>query len=200
MQALLPKYFGVLPKAAVEIRRVPTYTEAGSPGGYYQPPTLDGSRPGAYYINLRDTAEQPSWVLPTLTYHEAIPGHHLQGTIALEADTPLIRKLQFFSGYLEGWGLYAEQLADEIGLYADDPLGRLGYLHDALFRAVRSAISPTGSATRIAPPSPKSNATVSGRARPAPTCWASSRSSDCAPRPAPGWGRASTCASSMTPC
>jgi uncharacterized protein (DUF885 family) len=140
VQALLPKYFGVLPKAAVEIRRVPTYTEAGSPGGYYQPPTLDGSRPGAYYINLRDTAEQPSWCLPTLTYHEAIPGHHLQGSIALEADSPLIRKLQFYSGYLEGWGLYAEQLADEMNLYQNDPFGRLGYLHDALFRAVRLVV------------------------------------------------------------
>ena len=140
VQALLPKYFGVLPKAALEIKRVPAYTEAGAPGGYYQNGALDGSRPGAYYINLRDTAEQPSWTLPTLTHHEGIPGHHLQITIALEADTPMIRKLQFYSAYAEGWALYAEQLADEMGLYEADPLGKLGYLHDALFRAVRLVV------------------------------------------------------------
>jgi uncharacterized protein (DUF885 family) len=140
VQALLPKYFGTLPKAGVEIKRIPAYTEAGSPGGYYQNAALDGSRPGAYYINLRDTAEQPKWALPTLTHHEAIPGHHLQITIALEADTPMIRKLQFFSAYSEGWALYAEQLADEMGLYENDPMGRLGYLHDAMFRAVRLVV------------------------------------------------------------
>ncbi len=140
VQALLPKYFGALPKAGVEIKRIPVYTEAGAPGGYYQNASLDGSRPGAYYINLRDTAEQPSWTLPTLTHHEAIPGHHLQITIALEADSPMIRKLQFYSAYAEGWALYAEQLADEMGLYEGDPLGKLGYLHDALFRGVRLVV------------------------------------------------------------
>ena len=140
VQALLPKYFGALPKAELEIKRVPVYTEAGAPGGYYQNAALDGSRPGAYYINLRDTAEQPRWTLPTLTHHEGIPGHHLQISIALEADTPMIRKLQFYSAYVEGWALYAEQLADEMGLYEQDPLGKLGYLHDALFRAVRLVV------------------------------------------------------------
>jgi uncharacterized protein (DUF885 family) len=140
VQGLLPKYFGALPKAGLEIKRVPVYTEAGSPGGYYQNAALDGSRPGAYYINLRDTAEQPSWTLPTLTHHEGIPGHHLQITIALEADTPMIRKLQFYSSYSEGWALYAEQLADEMGLYENDPMGKLGYLHDALFRGVRLVV------------------------------------------------------------
>jgi uncharacterized protein (DUF885 family) len=140
VQAKLPQWFGALPKAGVEIKRVPKYTEAGSPGGYYNQGSLDGKRPGAYYINLRDTSEVPSWTLPTLTYHEAIPGHHLQGTIALEADTPLIRKLSFFSGYIEGWALYAEQLADEMGMYENDPWGRIGYLHDAGLRAVRLVV------------------------------------------------------------
>ncbi len=140
VQARLPQYFGVLPKATVEIRRIPAYTEAGAPGGYYQPGSLDGSRPGAYYINLRDTAEVPSWTLPTLTYHEAIPGHHLQLSIAIEAPLPLIRKLTFYSAYIEGWALYAEQLAQEMGMYQDDPLGEIGYLHDALFRAVRLVV------------------------------------------------------------
>jgi uncharacterized protein (DUF885 family) len=97
-------------------------------------------RPGAYYINLRDTSEVPSWTLSTLTYHESIPGHHLQISIAQEAPTPLIRKLSFYSAYAEGWALYAEQLAEEMGLYADDPMGHIGYLHDALFRAVRLVV------------------------------------------------------------
>lgn len=136
----LPQYFGVLPKADVVIRRVPKAIEEGQAGGYYANPSLDGSRPGIYYINLRDTAEVPSWTLPTLTYHEAIPGHHLQGTIQLETNLPMIRKLSFFSAYIEGWALYAEQLAEEMGLYENDPFGRIGYLHDAMLRAVRLVI------------------------------------------------------------
>ncbi len=137
----LPAYFGALPKAAVEIRRIPKEIEAGSPGGYYEPGSLDGARPGAYYINLRDTAELARWKLPTLTYHESIPGHHLQITLANEMpDLPLIRKTTWFSSYGEGWALYAEQLAVEMGMYDDDPLGRVGQLQAALFRAVRLVV------------------------------------------------------------
>ena len=140
VQARLPQYFGVLPKAKVEIHRVPKYIEAGAPGGYYNGGSLDGKRPGAYYINLRDTAEVPSWTLPTLTYHESIPGHHLQITIQQEAPLPLIRKTSSFNAYQEGWAIYAEQLAGEMGMYDDDPFGRMGYLHDAIFRAVRLVV------------------------------------------------------------
>ncbi len=141
VQAKLPNFFRTLPKAKVEIRRVPKAIEAGAPGGYYQPGSLDGARPGAYYINLRDTAELPSWSLPTLTYHESIPGHHLQLTLVNEMpDLPLIRKMVWFSGYGEGWALYAEQLAVEMGMYESDPVGRIGQLHDALFRAVRLVV------------------------------------------------------------
>jgi len=140
VRARLPQYFGVLPKADVVIKRIPKYTEAAQPGGYYQDPSLDGSRPGTYYINLRDTAEVPSWTLPTLTFHESIPGHHLQGSIQREASLPLARKVSFFSAYLEGWALYAEQLADEMGLYENDPFGRIGYMHDAMFRGVRLVV------------------------------------------------------------
>ncbi len=93
-----------------------------------------------YYINLRDTAEQPSWTLSTLTYHEGIPGHHLQLSIQQETDLPLIRKISGFSAYIEGWALYSEQFADEIGMYADDPWGRIGYMHDAMFRGVRLVV------------------------------------------------------------
>ncbi|HEY1614141.1 MAG TPA: DUF885 family protein [Rhizomicrobium sp.] len=140
IRTLLPRYYGTLPKTDLVIKRVPKYTEAGAPGGYYQPGTLDGKRPGTYYINLRDTAEVPSWTLPTLTYHEGIPGHHLQGSIQQESKLPLIRKISFFSAYLEGWALYSEQFADEIGMYADDPWGRIGYMHDAMFRGVRLVV------------------------------------------------------------
>jgi len=140
IRARLPDYFGVLPKAEVKIQRVPKYLEAAQAGGYYNSPSLDGTRLGSYWINLRDTAEQPRWLLPTLTYHEAIPGHHLQLSIQREAKMPLIRKVAYFSSYLEGWALYAEQLADEMGMYADDPLGRIGFLHDAMFRAVRLVV------------------------------------------------------------
>ena len=141
MQGKLPERFDHLPKVTVQIRRVPKAIEAGAPGGYYQRGALDGSRPGAYYINLRDTAEWPRWTLPTLTYHEAIPGHHLQISLAQEtAKLPLIRKMGGFSGYSEGWALYAEQLAVEMGMYDNDPLGLIGQLQAALFRAVRLVV------------------------------------------------------------
>jgi uncharacterized protein (DUF885 family) len=140
IRALLPKYFGVLPKAGLVIKRVPKAIEEGAPGGYYQAGSLDGKRPGTYYINLRDTAEVPSWSLPTLTYHEGIPGHHLQGTIAQESPLPLIRKIDGYNAYVEGWALYCEQFAVEIGLYDHDPWGHIGQLHDAQLRAVRLVI------------------------------------------------------------
>jgi uncharacterized protein (DUF885 family) len=142
LQPHLPKYFHILPKAPVEIRRVPSYTEAGAPGGYYQIPALDGSRPGAFYINLRDTSEWSRWKLPTLVYHESEPGHHFQLALVLEMPgLPLIRKAGGgFSANSEGWALYAEQLCAEIGMYDSDPLGRLGLLQSLLFRAARCVV------------------------------------------------------------
>ena len=138
MAKRLPEYFGRIPASTVEIRRVPTFIEAGAPGGYYNSPALDGSRPGAYYINLRDTSEWPRMQLPTLTYHEASPGHHHQIALQQEqADRPLLMKVLGFSAYSEGWALYSEQLADEMGVYADNPIGQIGYLQSLLFRATR---------------------------------------------------------------
>jgi uncharacterized protein (DUF885 family) len=137
---LLPQYFRTLPKAGVQIKRVPKYIESGAPGGYYQNATLDGKRPGTYYINLRDTAEVPSWTLSTLTYHEAIPGHHLQISIAQETSLPLLRRIGGYNAYVEGWALYAEELAVEMGLYANDPWGHVGQLHDAMLRGVRLVV------------------------------------------------------------
>ena len=140
VRAKLPSYFATLPKANVEIKSVPKEIEAGAPGGYYNIPSLDGKRPGIYWINLRDTTEQPKWMLPTLTYHESIPGHHLQLSIQQEANLPLIRKVSFYSAYIEGWALYAEELAAEMGEYDDDPSGHIGQLHDSMFRAVRLVV------------------------------------------------------------
>jgi uncharacterized protein (DUF885 family) len=136
-----PRYFGRFPRAGCEIRRVPPAVEASATGGSYQRPSLDGARPAVYYINLRDTAEWPKWTLPTLTYHESVPGHHHQIALGLEAtEIPMLRRLLLFSAYSEGWGLYAEQVADEMGLYDNDPLGRLGYLQSFMFRAVRLVV------------------------------------------------------------
>jgi uncharacterized protein (DUF885 family) len=140
MYKRLPEYFGTLPKAPVEVRRVPKFIEAGAPGGYYNQPTLDGSRPGIFWINLRDSAENPTWTLPTLTYHEAVPGHHMQLALQQEADLPMIRRATFLSAYGEGWALYSEELAKEMGVYEDNPLGELGYLQAALFRAARLVV------------------------------------------------------------
>lgn len=143
IRARMGEVCGTLARAELEIKRVPEYTEAGAPGGYYQSAALDGSRPGAYYINLRDPAsEWPKFTLPTLTYHEGIPGHHWQISIQQEAGAlPFIRSaLLGFNAYAEGWGLYAEQLADEMGMYANDAFGKVGYLQSAAFRASRLVV------------------------------------------------------------
>lgn len=141
MTKRLPEQFAVLPKAPVEVRRVPEAIQAGAPGGYYQSASLDGSRPAIYFINLRDTFDRPKFGLPTLSYHEGVPGHHLQVMSALESeDIPLIRRRGGYSGYSEGWALYSEQLADEMGMYDGDPLGQVGYLQSLLFRATRLVV------------------------------------------------------------
>ncbi|HEY3950868.1 DUF885 domain-containing protein [Phenylobacterium sp.] len=136
MQARLPEYFGILPKTPLEIRRIPPATEQGAPT-HYTDGSLDGTRPGIYWLNLRDTAELPFWCLPTITFHEGIPGHHLQLTLQKQADLPRIRKIERFQAYIEGWALYAEQLADEMGFYKAHPDWELGYIHEALLRSGR---------------------------------------------------------------
>jgi uncharacterized protein (DUF885 family) len=137
----LPSRFKRLPPYAFEVRRVPPATEAGAASAFSQGPALDGSRPGLVYFNLHDTAEWPKWTLATTVFHEGLPGHQLEGGLALSnKNLPLIRKALGFSGYAEGWALYAEQLADEMGMYDDDPLGRVGYLKMQLFRAGRCVV------------------------------------------------------------
>ena len=134
----LPRAFATLVPGKLVIKRVPIELEATAPGGYASAGSLDGSVPGQYYINLRDTAEWPKFSLPTLTYHEGIPGHIWQGEYSNRAA--LIRSLLAFNAYSEGWALYAEQLADELGVYDDDPLGALGYLQSMNFRACRLVV------------------------------------------------------------
>ena len=142
---LLPNAFRTLPKAKVEVRRVPVFIQDGAANGYYQSAALDGSRPAAFYINLKETADWPRYNLPTLAHHETIPGHHLQIALAQESDRiPILRRTGFgFSAFSEGWALYAEQLADEIGANASDPLLKVGYLQSLLFRAAR-LVTDTG--------------------------------------------------------
>ena len=134
----LPRAFHTLVEGRLVVKRVPPAIEEGAPGGYAAAGTMDGSVPGQYYINLRDTAMWPRYALPTLTYHEGIPGHIWQGEYTY--DLPLVRSLLAFNAYSEGWALYAEQLADELGVYEGDPLGRLGYLQSMSFRACRLVV------------------------------------------------------------
>lgn len=134
----LPKAFATMVPGNLVIKRVPPAIEAGAPGGYAAAGSIDGKVPGQYYINLRDTAEWPKFSLPTLCYHEGIPGHIWQGEYANRM--PLIRSLLAFNAYSEGWALYSEQLADELGVYDDDPMGQLGYLQSSSFRACRLVV------------------------------------------------------------
>lgn len=138
----LPLAFATLPKAKVEVKRVPAFIQDGAANGYYQGAALDGSRPANFFINLKETHDWPKYNLPTLVYHEAVPGHHLQIALAQESTRiPIIRRAGGgFSAFSEGWALYAEQLADEIGVYEGDPLGQAGYLQSLLFRASRLVI------------------------------------------------------------
>jgi uncharacterized protein (DUF885 family) len=137
----LPTVFDRVPPYSFEVRRVPLQTEAGAAAAFSESPAIDGTRPGLVYFNLRDSGDWPKFCLATTVYHEGLPGHQLEGGLALSnTQLPLIRKMTSFSGYGEGWALYAEQLADEIGMYDDDPLGRLGYLKFMLFRANRCVV------------------------------------------------------------
>jgi uncharacterized protein (DUF885 family) len=134
----MPDAFHTLQDAKLVIRRVPVEIQAGAANGYEQDGSMDGKRPATYYINLRDMGMWPKFSLPTLTFHEGIPGHVWQGRYVHKL--PTIRSLLVFNAYVEGWGLYAEQLADELGMYADDPFGRLGYLQSLQFRACRLVV------------------------------------------------------------
>ena len=137
----LPRMFERLPNYRFEPRAVPDAIDDGAPLAYAQSPSIDGTRPGYIYFNLKDTGEWPRWNLDSTLYHEGWPGHQLQGGLALESkDIPILRRNMYFSGYGEGWALYAEQLADELGMYDDFPLGRVGFLKAQMFRAARLVV------------------------------------------------------------
>jgi uncharacterized protein (DUF885 family) len=138
MRTRLPRAFATLVKGSLLIKRVPVEIQDGAPGGYAGAGSIDGTVPGNYYINLAHTGIWPRYGLPTLTYHEGIPGHIWQGEYTYKL--PLVRSLLAFNAYSEGWALYAEQLADELGVYDGDPLGQLGYLQSIAFRACRLVV------------------------------------------------------------
>lgn len=138
IRAKMPQAFRTLVRGNVEVKRLPPEEEPGAPGAYGGPGSIDGTVPGKFWINLHTTGLHNRYSLPTLTHHEAIPGHVWQGEYAYKL--PLIRSILAFNAYSEGWALYAEQLADELGVYAEDPVGRLGYLQSIAFRACRLVV------------------------------------------------------------
>lgn len=136
----LEPVFDIRPKMGVKVERIPEFKEQGSPGAYYNPPAMDGSRPGIFYMNLRNVNEVQKFGMRTLAYHEAIPGHHFQIAIQQElTGVPTFRKLLPITAYVEGWALYSELLAKELG-YQDDPFNDLGRLQAEMFRAVRLVV------------------------------------------------------------
>jgi uncharacterized protein (DUF885 family) len=139
-RAAIPKYFGRLPKADVQIQPFEPFEAPSMPPAMYRQTTLDGSKPGLYMVNLYQPEQQPRADLETVAFHEAIPGHHLQ--IALAIERPAAHRItQLFgtTSFIEGWGLYAERLADEMGLYSSD-LDRMGMLSAQAMRAARLVV------------------------------------------------------------
>ncbi|TPH16462.1 DUF885 domain-containing protein [Litorilituus lipolyticus] len=133
--------FTSVPKYDVEVKAFPVEVQDGASGGQYTAPAIDGSKPGVYWINLRDMKANPKFSLKTLTYHEANPGHHWQIALNMEqADMPFLRRVAPYNTYIEGWALYSEQVAYELGMYENDPFGNLGRLQAELFRAVRLVV------------------------------------------------------------
>ena len=136
----MPEYFATLPKSKVQVKRIPEFSQANSAGAYYQGPSMDGSRPGVFYANLRNLEEHPKYGMRTLAYHEAVPGHHLQNALQIEmTGVPQFRKMMGFTAFSEGWALYSERLAWEAG-FEDDPYDNLGRLQAELFRGVRLVV------------------------------------------------------------
>ncbi len=137
----MPELFGTEPSYEVEVRAFPKAREASAPGGMYSSPKLDGSQPGIYWINLRDIKANAKFDLKTLTYHEANPGHHWQVALNLAQESlPMVRRIAPYNAYVEGWALYSELVAKEMGMYDNDPYGDLGRLKAELFRAVRLVV------------------------------------------------------------
>ena len=124
----------------VTVKAFPKEVEETSAGGQYTPPSLDGDMPGVFWINLRDMSAITKFDMPTLTFHETNPGHHWQVSLNMAQQFPLLRKLAPYNAYVEGWALYSEQVAYEMGMYKNDPYGNLGRLKAELFRATRLVV------------------------------------------------------------
>lgn len=140
MREALPDYFGILPSAPMIVKRVEAFREQSAGKAFYQSPAQDGSRPGIYYANLYDMNAMPTYQLEALAYHEGIPGHHMQRAIAQELDgIPQFQKFLSFTAYTEGWGLYTEELAKDMGFYSD-PYADFGRLAMELWRACRLVV------------------------------------------------------------
>ena len=142
LMARVSEFFITIPPQPLEILRVAEYAQDSSPGGYYMAPALDGSVPGRFYINQKNTEDNPRWTLPTLMYHEGAPGHHFQISASqLIENVPFLRKMSPFNAYTEGWALYSERMVvTDMDIYADYPLGNLGRLQAEIFRAVRLVV------------------------------------------------------------
>ena len=138
IRAQMPRAFNKVVHPNMEVKRLPPEEEPGAPGAYGGAGSIDGKIPGRFWINLRTTDLHSKYSLADLTFHEAIPGHIWQGEYT--HDMPLIRQVLSFNAYSEGWALYAEQLADELGAYESDRVGRLGYLQSIAFRACRLVV------------------------------------------------------------
>ena len=138
VRAQLPKAFNTLVNPNMEVKRLPPEEEPGAPAAYGGAGSIDGKIPGRYWINLKDTSLHSKYSLADLSFHEAIPGHILQGEYT--RNSPLIRQMLAFNAYSEGWALYAQQLADELGAYENDPVGQVGYLQAIAFRACRLVV------------------------------------------------------------
>jgi uncharacterized protein (DUF885 family) len=140
MQARLPQLFGHLPKAPFEVVPVPPYLEKTSASAYYEPGTPDGSRPGRLFIDTYNFSDRHLDEVEAVAYHEGLPGHHMQISIAQEMqDVPAFRKFESFTAYTEGWGLYAERLGKDVGLY-QDPYSDYGRLEGDIWRAIRLVV------------------------------------------------------------
>ncbi len=140
MRVYLPQLFATLPKAPLVVKQVEAFREKSAGGAFYEDPAEDGSRPGRYYVNTYNMADEPKYQMEALTYHEAIPGHHMQIAIAQELKgVPKFRRHEFFTSYIEGWALYAEKLGKEVGKY-EDPYSDFGRLSMEIFRAARLVV------------------------------------------------------------
>ncbi|HZI97439.1 MAG TPA: DUF885 domain-containing protein [Actinomycetales bacterium] len=139
-EGVAPRWFGTVPSQRCQVEAIPAAAAPGAPPAYYLPPAMDGSRPGTYFLNTHEATQRRRHTAETVAFHEAVPGHHFQLTVAQEQDDlPVVRRVMIDTAFAEGWGLYCERLADEMGLYSGD-VARLGMLAADSWRAARLVV------------------------------------------------------------